>query len=156
MAYIKIGSVQAGAPEAHLRQNYGQAPALALGERRSVVLTTAEVKALHTAGSEVEVIPAPGAGKVVVVDGAVAFLDFVTPAYAGGRINLEYGASTPVVIGQFAAGLTTASSDEVREIAKTANLVLSVNEEVNVGASAALTAGNSPVTVTVFYHVEDL
>lgn len=72
-------------------------------------LTNAQLLALNT--TPVTVIPAPAAGKAIVIDEVEMFHDYSTAAYTGGGdVSLQYATSNSVVI-LFADTLVTGNAD---------------------------------------------
>jgi hypothetical protein len=63
----------------------------------SKTLTSTEILSLNTAGTAVELLPAPGAGKILVVDSLVFKLTFNTTAY--NFTNATGGQDNTLVIG---------------------------------------------------------
>ena len=159
--YQPLGAVQAGAPNESLEKVYEQADRASLLRRVSVQVTTAQIRALHTSGSEIELIPAPGAGKVIVVENVIAALKYNSTAYtavAGGDdFQIEYGVSTPVAIGTVeTTGFLTLVADSVRLWNRANDVLIPVNTNVEVSLLGAVLTGNSPVTFIVAYRIEDV
>jgi hypothetical protein len=71
-------------------------------------LSQANITSMYTAG--IELVPAPGAGKTIIVDEIELFHDYATAAYTGGAdVVIEYDASTDIFL--FDSTLITATSD---------------------------------------------
>jgi hypothetical protein len=131
----------------------------------TLTLTPAQVQALtNVVGGTFVVIPAPGAGLVVVVDKVDVNLAFVSVAYATGTsaASLYYNnAGTLTAIATIIANaqLLQASSsltDTAGSLTGAQVVANEANRQVVVGltTNATLyTAGNSPVTITVVYRV---
>jgi|15BtaG_2_1085339.scaffolds.fasta_scaffold00070_31 hypothetical protein len=123
------------------------------------VLTGAEVKVLNA--TPIEVIPAPGAGKAIIVDEVEWFLDFATAAYdgvgAGENLSLKYtnGSGADLSVAVAGVGFGDASAD-ARAIARGAGHVLTANANAVAFIASAewfAAAGDSPVTCTVKYRI---
>lgn len=127
---------------------------------RTVELSSAQILALNV--TEVEIVPAPGVGLVIVPISASVTLRFNTIAYAGAiTINL-YNGPNGNLIRMFsinlatitAAAATTSIGQDTpafEQHGPKANL-----ENQNIRAfvpGAGFTLGNSPLLVTVFYDV---
>jgi len=148
MAIRKVG---------HLTE--GAAPPI--GEAR-VRLTSAQLRALHTAAGAIALTDAPGAGKLIVLDDAVATF---TPAAAspvayagGGPVLIQYAASTPLTIVQFTAntltGGTTATTRHIRPAV--AQSEPRVGAALRISTGTAFTAGNGTLEVVARYRIVDL
>ena len=76
-----------------------------------VTITPANIVAMYT--TPVEVLPAPGAGKVIEVLSAVLVYDFLTAAYTGGGVvTLAYGSSGATITANIAAANAFAASGD--------------------------------------------
>ncbi len=128
----------------------------------SVTLTATQVLSLSGGGSNIELIAAPGAGKVIDVVSLIAYLDFGTQAYnwIGTGNKLSITTTTPVsqengfnlAIGQINASADTYWKPEIANVPIGVNLPLSVYNTSN----ATVTQGDSPITLNILYRVVDL
>lgn len=76
-----------------------------------VTITPANIVAMYT--TPVEVLPAPGAGKVIEVLSAVLIYDFLTAAYTGGGVvTLAYGSGGATITANIAAANSFAASGD--------------------------------------------
>jgi len=111
------------------------------------VITSAQLLSLNGGGS-IELIGAPGAGKVIAPVSIVGFLDFNTTTY-----NFSDG---PIIDGSSDAILTTffnASSDEYFNI-KLGGGFLEVNSALNLSTTfQTVTQGDSPLTLSILYRI---
>lgn len=122
----------------------------------TTILTAAQVKALFT--TPISLVPAAGAGTIIVVDRVTFGSTFVTPAY-GGSNNLEFrytgaaGAKVTADIGF--ATLNFPSGTQYSTVAGvTTELIPVANSPIVVDVPVANpTSGNSLVTVVVTYRI---
>lgn len=119
-----------------------------------VTLTTTQVLALNA--TAIEVIPAPGAGKAIVIDKVLGFLDYNSAAYngiaAGEDLTLKYTNSSGVV----AATLeTTGWLDQTADtylMAPASSGLVAVNAAVVAHLlTGEIATGNSPVKLRIWY-----
>lgn len=124
-------------------------------------LTAAQLIAMN--GAAVNVIPAPGAGLAIIVDGIL--FEFTTGSVAftgGGAVSFQYhGTSTPVHAGSVPASVVTsgaaAGTQTLTELgpAVAANgTTVPVNTGVDItNATAAFAAGNGTAKAQIRYRV---
>ena len=127
-----------------------------------VTLTAAQVLALSGGGSNVELIAAPGANKVIDVVSLIAYLDFGTQAYnwIGTGNKLSITTTTPVsqengfnlAVTQLNASADTYWKPTIANVPIGVNLPLSVYNTSN----ATVTQGDSPITFSILYRIVDL
>ena len=120
-----------------------------------VTLSAAQIISLN-GSSSLELIPAPGAGKIIVVSDILFFLDYGGVAFnitGSGSVRFAYGSS---------AGI--AFTNYVNILNKTADYYLTSNENLEPEANQALnfksdsiavTAGNSLVKFNIVYRILD-
>ena len=127
--------------------------------QRVVTLSSEEILALH--GTAVTVIPAPGEGRTIVLHEAMAFLDYNSAAYTvgtGADISLRYTNATGNTLLEIeTTGLLNASADTVRHFYAPTTAALSVvsNAVVVAHLAAAVSGGNSPLKLKLYYSVRD-
>lgn len=123
------------------------------------ILTAAQVKALFT--TPIPLVSAPGAGYVTLVDRITFGATFVSVAYAGAN-NLEFrytGAAGAKVTADIAAAvLNFAAGTQYNTVAGVVTALVPVANAAIVVCvpTADPTAGNSPITIGVEYHIEKL
>lgn len=119
-------------------------------------LTATEIKALFT--TEIQLIPAPGAGRIIIVDEIVAKIVFGTIAYTGANaLEFRYTDKTgaKVTADIAAAFINTAAGTayaSVKGVVTALTPVANAKIVVNV-PTANPGAGDSLITFTVRYHV---
>lgn len=127
---------------------------------RDVVISAAEMLALHTTPKTL--IAAPGAGKVVVLNRAVFFLDYNSAAFAsvgaGDDIEIRYTNASGVIAGTLeTTGFLDQTADKYALVPpNTSNLILPANAPLVASLAGQVTTGNSPVAVRIFYDIVDL
>ena len=129
----------------------------------TVALTAAQINGMYA--TPVQLIAAPGAGKLIVIDSILWDVAFVSAQYAaGGAIAAQYGntihGAGPAASGTLAAATLNAvaassflgesGSSAVLDVTKTASL----NTAVYISnATAAFTTGDSTVNLYVRYRI---
>ena len=125
---------------------------------RSVSGTILSAALLTIGATPVELVPAPGAAKLVVVDSAYLFNDYGTVAYTnvGGVSGLFYSTSltSADVIKQVSTSFYTATSDKRRMYAPSTGGLI-INDSVVLGNTTAtnLTTGDGNFYFTVNYKI---
>ena len=124
-----------------------------------VEITTTELLALFT--TAIDIVPAPGAGKALILLGAILFLDYNSAAYggiaAGEDLTINYTDKNGAVLATIeTTGFLDQTNDEVRyvyaasaaAITPVANAVLCLHLLVG-----NITTGDSPLKLRVYYRV---
>ena len=121
-----------------------------------VTVTTAQILALSGGVNDFELIPAPGAGKIIVIDSVLAFLDFNSVGYTitgAGGIFLGFNTTTGAVnISSFIDDTADSYLNATRSIlgAMQANAAFKLKNNSNV-----ITLGNSPIKFNIVYRILD-
>ena len=137
--------------------------ALDVAASATVALTAAQVNGMYA--TPVQLIAAPGAGKLIIIDSILWDVAFVSAQYAaGGAIAAQYGntihGAGPLASSTLAAAtlngvaassfLGEAGSSPVLDVTKTASL----NTAVYISnASAAFTTGDSTINLYIRYRI---
>jgi hypothetical protein len=126
-----------------------------------VLVTSAQLLALHT--TPVTIVPAPGAGKAILILGRGLALSFVAGASAyvstGSDEGLYYGVTSNLASGAAVASTLTGASSAIatQNGAASTNPALLNNQPIVLyGPTANMTAGNGTATVTVIYAIAQL
>lgn len=116
----------------------------------NVTLTSAQLLALNGGGT-IELIEAPGAGKVIVPISQALFLDFNTTAYNfDASIFLGFSGAANVA----ASFLNSTEDKYIHSIAPTSDLT--VNGAFNLySTTQTVSAGDSPLTLSIMYRIVD-
>jgi len=127
----------------------------------TVVVTAANLIGMKAA--PVSILPAPGAGKLIIVDAiAFQFKNGATQFTGGGALSFVYHrtAVTPHT-GSIAATVLQAAAADVQYLGPNTTGALDLQSAINLGlditnATAAFAAGNGTAIVTVWYSVVTL
>ena len=133
-----------------------------LVQNTKVTLTPEQILDLHN--TPVELIPAPGVDKFLVVFSIYVYLDFNTTPYAAsnsGIINFRYGDFNTVMSGGLAG--VSQMLEKTKDTFQGGQLPTIRNEDAwlpneNIQAfcSSAITNGDSPINVYISYIIKDL
>ncbi len=133
---------------------------ISAGRQIDVVISSAEILALSVTPKTL--IAAPGAGKAIVLNRAVFFYDYNSIAYAsvgaGDDITVRYTNGTGAVVGTVeTVGFLDQAADKYAALTPDQDsLILPVNAALVAFLGGAVTTGNSPVAVRLFYDIIDL
>jgi hypothetical protein len=127
---------------------------------REITLSSAELLALDT--TPIEVIPAPGSGRAIVVWDYYGFLDFNSVAYTDGDLKLHYtdAAGQPII--QFNSDWHNAAADSHTyglcegPTSLTFGLILTPAAPVVICDTGVLATGNSIIKLRLRYEIIDL
>jgi len=124
-------------------------------QTKLVTVTTAEILALYTTPKEL--VPAPGANKVLEFCGAVLFLDFNSAAYATyGILTVKQG--TAAVSDAVAAAALCNQADDCYEqcFPLAVETELTANSALNLYCDTGNpVTGDSPIYVSISYIIHD-
>ena len=117
--------------------------ALSVPQVLRVPITSAAFKTAFTAG--LPILPAPGAGLAIIVEGVTYSVNFSTAQYtAGGAVSMQYSAAAPVNANGIAADVTLPAAT-VNGV--TANSIVKILGALAINTQAAVV--NMPVWLTV-------
>ena len=125
-----------------------------------VTITSAELLALETTPKTL--VAAPGAGKALVLEKAIFFLDYNSAAYAGiasgDDLNVRYTDGSGVIAGTLE---TTGFLDQTEDTYAVAEPsldsgIITANAPLVASLAGAIITGDSPLVVRTFYRIVDL
>ena len=120
-----------------------------------VTLSAAQIISLN-GSSSLELIPAPGAGKIIVVSDILLFLDYGGVAFnitGSGTVRFAYGSSAGLGFTNYISILNKTAD---YYLTSNENLEPEVNQALNFKSSSiAVTAGNSLVKFNIVYRILD-
>lgn len=125
---------------------------------RVIELTPTEILSLDGDGT-LELIPAPGAGKIIVVSEILLFLDYNSTAYNfnlfSGALNIAFGTSTPLGGGADYRTSLNKSSDYYASVQNI--MEPKVNQPLTLLAAGgvSVTQGNSTAKFSIVYRIVD-
>ena len=123
--------------------------------KAQIALTAAQIFALNSA--PLQLIAAPGAGKVILLHNLVFQMTYGTVQFTGGGAvsPVYHGATTNLLTGSVAAATVTAAANAtISAGAEAAALALTTNTAVDFRAATAdFAAGDSTAIVTVWYSI---
>jgi hypothetical protein len=139
-------------PGSIVSQNINQS----LSQVIQITLTAAQIIAMNA--TPVTIIPAPGAGKSILVD--YIMIRFTYPASGGvqftggGAVSAQYSGGAAVATTLPAATITAAASADTVLGNTAANITATQNAAITLtNATAPFAAGNGTLTVFVYYSV---
>ncbi|HZT29503.1 MAG TPA: hypothetical protein VFA33_06450 [Bryobacteraceae bacterium] len=125
---------------------------------KQVSLTAAQLIAMYT--TPVSILPAPGAGKVLIIDAiAFQFKHGASQFTGGGAVTFVFhGTAVTPHTGNVAAATIQAAADDVQYLGPNTSAAIDLQTAINLGldiknATAAFAAGNGTAIVTVWYSV---
>lgn len=113
-------------------------------------LTAAQIIAMYT--TPVEVMPAPGVGKAIVVEHFVWSLDAGGTAFTGGGV-VSLAINSVAQTSTIAATNVTSSTDIIAKAGGAAGVVASNTGVTISNATAAFAAGTGTAKVTIIGHI---
>lgn len=128
-----------------------------------IQLSSAQILAIETTG--IDLVPAPGAGKIVTIVALVASTHFLSAAYAAGSaLGLIYAGTAKAPSADVCtAAVVNAAADRVSvmaigTLAAVDDAPASIaNKAIQIKAvGAAFTTGDGTMTVTAFYNTASL
>lgn len=128
----------------------------ALPRKATVTLSSADILALHT--TPVQLVAAPGAGKVLVPMHAILSYTFGTVSYNETGSSPTWGfpsGSTYTNLGTIGASISNGQTS-TQVVRPDSGFFCYPNEAIGMTVNAALTDGDYPVTITVHYSIEDV
>ena len=125
-----------------------------------VVISSGELLFLHTTPKTL--VEAPGAGRAIVFENAVFFLDYNSAAYAaiaaGDDLNIKYTDGSGATVGTLeTTGFLDLTADSYNIVKPSADsVILPANAPLVASLAGAITTGDSPLAVRVFYRIVEL
>jgi hypothetical protein len=114
------------------------------------VLTAAETRALNT--TAITVVPAPGAGMVLVPREFILSKGAGTVGASGGNVTFRFGTSS--ITANLGRSVLFVAAERTYHVTPAANIRLQVNTSINIHmATADMTGNDVPLAVTVIYNV---
>lgn len=120
----------------------------------TVPLTSAQLLGMNA--TPVELIPAPGAGKVIIIDNVLFTMTRTSTAYAsGGTIVLNYATGPVAAINTIAASvLTTAGAAVTQTVRDGIDAAAVANDAIVItNGSGAFTTGTGTASVNIKYRI---
>lgn len=133
---------------------------ISAGSQIDVTISSAQILAMNV--TPITLIPAPGAGKAIVLHKILAALAYNTIAYTsvggGDDITIRYTDGAGAVIGtiETTGFLDQATSTYTVLQPAAGSLILPANAPVVAFLGGAVTTGNSPVVARMFYDIVDM
>lgn len=132
--------------------NVARSEAHSICSYRDTVLSSAEIDALNA--TPIEIVPAPGAGKTLVMCNVVAWLNYGGTAWAGSSetMPIKYGtggATVATITEAYMEGTTDAYQMLQPSTVTSGNVE---NLAFYATANADFTTGNSPLSLRVYYR----
>lgn len=124
--------------------------------KATVTLSSADILALHT--TPVQLVAAPGAGKVLAPMHAILSYTFGTVSYNETGSSPTWGfpsGSTYTNLGTIGASISNGQTS-TQVVRPDSGFFCYPNEAIGMTVNAALTDGDYPVTITVWYSIEDV
>ncbi len=128
---------------------------------KQVTLTAAQLIAMKTTPQTI--LPAPGAGKVLIIDAILfQFKHGATQFTGGGAVSFVYhGTAVTPHTGTVAAAVLTAAADDLQYLGPNVSGAVALQSEVHLGldltnATSEFAAGTGSPIVTVWYPVATL
>ena len=120
-----------------------------------VALSAADIIAMN--GAPITLIPAPGAGKAIVVDNVSFVMTRTATQFTnGGALSFQYPTGPVAATATIAATVVTGAAGVVVQNVKgiEASLAATVNEAIQItNASAAFATGTGTAVVEINYHI---
>jgi hypothetical protein len=119
------------------------------------VISSAEILALNTTPKEL--VPAPGAGKVLTYRGGLFIQDYGIATYANGAVLIvkQENASGVAVSDSIAASLLTTAADRIHSSIPIAGVALVANKALVLTTATAFITGDGVLRFKVFFAIHE-
>lgn len=127
-------------------------------------ISSAELLALNA--TPINIVPAPGANKILILDSALVFYNYNSTAYAGigasEDLAIKWNTGSGTIAGSMeATGFLDATSDQYRLMSIVGTLTATITPQINTAlvlhmTVGEITTGNSPLVVITRHSVLDL
>lgn len=121
---------------------------------KKLQVTVSASEAQNSFTTPIEIIPAPGVNKVVVVESIIGRINFGTSAYTTLDMTPKYQGSANIYI-SFTSLFLLAAADQINYFTLGNGIVLEDNLPVELISTADDPTGDSSFTFTIFYRIVD-
>ena len=117
------------------------------------VFTEAEILLLNA--TPIEIVPAPGAGHGLIVEGLIIEREAGAIYTGGGNVHVEYETNTGGLVSVVTSNALRAAAGLFRASPAVASHLIRLNQGLQITTSNVQAAGDGSMTVTVLYRVHE-